>query len=364
MLSLDDLISRLPPLPPAAELIRSFVPPSRFAIKRFRSYHPDPQHPSQAEALHRLRVLAAELHDSARSGLSARFRALFGGASRKGRGIYLDGGFGVGKTHLLAALWNAAPSPKAYLSFDELMYALGLLGVRRAREALSPLRLVAVDEWELDDPGNLKLGVAFLRGALAAGTHVVVTSNTIPDELGRGRFAQKDFAAEIEELAGSFETLTIRGDDFRHRHFQPDPGADAFVSDEGLARLAREAGERALLVGFEELLGALGKLHPIRYDAVADAVGALLVRGVRPLAQLPDALRWVHFIDKLYDGAVPLTASAEMSLAEMFPRSFFAGPYAKKFGRCLSRIEELLVEWEPAPGSTGGGQVRLARSRK
>ena len=309
-------------------------------------------------------MLADELHDSARSGLSARLRTVFGGASREGSGIYLEGGFGVGKTHLLASLWNAAPAPKAYLSFDELMYALGLLGVERARDGFSALRLIAVDEWELDDPGNLKLGVAFLRGALAAGTHVVVTSNTIPDELGRGRFAQKDFAAEIEELAGSFETLTIRGDDFRHRHFQADPGADAFVSDDVLARLAREAGERAMLVGFEELLAALRKLQPIRYDAVAEALGVLLVRGVRPLAQLPDALRWVHFVDKLYDGAVPLSASAEMSLGEIFPRSFLEGPYAKKFGRCLSRMEELLAERERARRSIGGGQLRAATSPK
>jgi len=27
-------------------------------------------------------------------------------------GVYLDGGFGVGKTHLLASLWHAVPSPR------------------------------------------------------------------------------------------------------------------------------------------------------------------------------------------------------------------------------------------------------------
>jgi hypothetical protein len=51
----------------------------------------------------------------------------------RGSGIYLDGGFGVGKTHLLAAFWHEAPEPRTYLSFDELVYFIGLAGVDRAR---------------------------------------------------------------------------------------------------------------------------------------------------------------------------------------------------------------------------------------
>ncbi|HYR07738.1 MAG TPA: AFG1/ZapE family ATPase, partial [Longimicrobium sp.] len=190
MLRLEDVLARIPARPDAAGLVAGFVPPPRFRTKRFDDYRPDPRHPSQAAAVERLRAVAAELHRA--GGGWKRLRAAFGGVAR-GSGVYLDGGFGVGKTHLLASLWHASPGPRAYLSFDELVYAIGLLGVEGARQAFRGMRLVAVDEWELDDPGNLKLALAFLRGALADGIRVATTSNTIPDELGRGRFDQKNF---------------------------------------------------------------------------------------------------------------------------------------------------------------------------
>lgn len=341
MLSLTGLINNLPVSPGPKALLDGFVPPPRFAKKRFASYDPDPGHPSQRAALENLRALADSLRRRRQSGLVRRVRSALG-RRLYGPGIYLDGGFGVGKTHLLAALWNAAPAPKAYLSFDELVYAIGLLGVAGVRGAFHGQRLVAIDEWELDDPGNLKLALAWLRGALAEGITVAVTSNTIPDELGRGRFSQKDFRAEIEELAGAFRVLHIAGQDFRHRYFAAEPGREYFLAPETLERRAHAAGERALLVPFAELLSGLGRLHPIRYTDLVNAIASLCVTDLRRIEQLPDALRWVHFIDKLYDAAVPMSASAEVTLGEVFPEEFLRGPFGRKFGRCLSRMEELL----------------------
>ena len=343
MLTLESLLRSLPERPDDRELLDAFVPPPRFADKRFDDYRPDSRYPSQRHALARLRAVAAELSEGSLEGWMRRVRLALG-SPPQGGGVYLDGGFGVGKTHLLAALWHAAPAPRAFLSFDELVYTIGLLGVGPTREAFQGHRLVAVDEWELDDPGNLKLALAFLRGALADGIRVVTTSNTVPDELGRGRFSQKDFAAEIEELSGAFEVVRIQGEDFRHRHFQADPGAEYFLPPGVLARQAGEAGERALHAPFDALLAALRDVHPIRYAALAERIGALFVEGMRPVAQLPDALRWVHFVDKVYDDAVPLAASSQVPLGALFPGEFVRGAYGKKFSRCLSRMEELLGE--------------------
>jgi cell division protein ZapE len=337
--SLDELIRSIPAVPAGPELLASFVPPPRFTAKRFADYRPDARHPTQAAARERLEALAATLEREAHPGLGGRVRRWL--ARPSGGGVYLDGGFGVGKTHLMASLWNAAPAPKSYLAFDELVYTIGLLGVAGTREVFRAQRLVCVDEWELDDPGNLKLALAFLRGALEDGVRVVVTSNTVPDELGRGRFSQKDFATEIAELASAFEVLRVEGEDFRHRRFRADPGRESFLSP---SELERWAGPDALRVGWSELLEALGRIHPIRYSALAEAIGRLAVEGIAPLHNLAEGLRWVHFVDKLYDGRVPLAASAEASLGEMVPEAFLRGPYGKKFSRCLSRLEELLGE--------------------
>jgi cell division protein ZapE len=341
LIDLPTLIAGLPARPDPAALVAGFVPPRRFADKRFANYAPDPRHPSQARAAARLREVAGELRPA--GGLRRRLRALFGGGGGGG-GIYLDGGFGVGKTHLLAALWHEAPAPSAYLSFDELVYTIGLLGVEGTRAAFRGHRLVCVDEWELDDPGNLKLALAFLRGALAAETRVATTSNTLPDELGRGRFDQKSFTSEIEELAGAFEVLEIEGEDYRHRRFQADPGRAYFLDDAAMDDALARAAPDALATDFSALAAALGEVHPIRYAAIAEHVDEVLVRGMEPVASLFDGLRWVHFVDKLYDRAVPLAMTSAVALGELFPVSFLSGAYGKKFSRCLSRMEEMLGE--------------------
>jgi cell division protein ZapE len=351
--TLDALIRGIPDRPDPEELLQGFVPPPRFAGKRFEDYAPDARFPSQRAAVERLRSFAESMREGSLDGWMRRVRSAIGGTER-GSGVYLDGGFGVGKTHLLAALWHASPPPRAYLSFDELVYTIGLLGVGPTREAFRGVRLVAVDEWELDDPGNLKLALAFLRGALEDGVRVAATSNTVPDELGRGRFSQKDFRAEIEELASAFETVRVQGEDFRHRRFEADPGRRYFLPREELRAAGRALPGGAVYAAFPELLSALGTVHPIRYAAMVERMDGLFVEGLSAIAVLPDALRWVHFMDKVYDDAVPFAASSAVDLGALFPANFLRGPYGKKFSRCLSRMEELLGEREPAEQRAAG----------
>ena len=47
-----------------------------------------------------------------------------------------------------AAFWNAAPAPKAYLSFDELVFFIGLMVARIVRDIIvTALRTVDFDKW-------------------------------------------------------------------------------------------------------------------------------------------------------------------------------------------------------------------------
>src|SRR3954471_20775888 len=98
------------PRVPADRLIAELVPPPRFADVSFDSYEPDPDQPSQAEAVAVLREFAGPLAD--RSGPSRKRWWGRRPAEPDGPGgVYLDGGYGVGKTHLLASLWHTAPGP-------------------------------------------------------------------------------------------------------------------------------------------------------------------------------------------------------------------------------------------------------------
>ena len=339
-IALERLLGTLPPRPDIGEITRRLVPPPRFGGVRFSNYHP--AHPSQVEAEQRLRTVAARLARPERAGLGGfRWKRRKSGSL----GIYIDGGFGVGKTHLLAALWHDLPSRAAYLTFDELMYFVGTVGVDGVAAAFADHRLVAIDEWELDDPGNLKMAIAVVRRLVGTRTFVAATSNILPLDLGVGRFSQKDFRAEIEELAESFEVITIGGSDYRHRHFDREPGAEYLLREDDLARWKRGAGGRITEASFSSLMRGLAGLHPIRYREVIHRVDAFAIRDLAPVGGLADALRWVHFVDSVYDAGVRLAATGGVAaLGDIFDAAMLAGPYGKKLARCLSRLEELFGE--------------------
>ena len=256
-----------------------------------------------------------------------------------GHGLYLDGGFGVGKTHLLAAAYYATTSEKAYLSFQELVYVVGVKGVAAAKEELGDTKLFCIDEFELDDPGNTLIVKTFLAHVFARGGSVLTTSNTPPEAQGQGRFNADDFRREIQSLAQNFSVISLEGPDYRKR----EPVA-ALLSDAELEHrfLHEAATEPKLALSWRELLELLGRHHPIRYRDLVGRFGTLYLRGAETLETQNDALRFVHFIDKVYDFGKGLRLSGTVPLEKLFDPSYRGGAYAKKHYRCLSRLSELL----------------------
>ncbi len=309
----------------------AWVPPPRFGRVTFASYVP--AEASQRSARDRVEAFVAAARPRRRWPWSRRPPAA-------PAGLYLDGGFGVGKTHLLAAAWHASPeSRKLYLSFAELVAAIGALGMPRALEVLGQERLYCVDEFELDDPGNTLIVKTFLAHVFDRGARVLTTSNTAPEAQGQGRFDAHAFAREIQSIASSFETLRIDGPDHR------------FVGHD--RRLHREddlaaAPGGAVAAGWGELHAELARLHPVRYGAWGRSAGALVVRGATTIPDQQGALRWVHLVDKLYDQRVPLWLAGDVRLGALFDGAYAQGAYAKKHDRCRSRLAEMLAEADAA----------------
>src|SRR3954465_9926277 len=94
-------LSRRTPKVSVDELLQGFHPSPRFGEVSFASYRPDPSQPSQAAAVTSLQKFAGSVDHQQPTG----FRRFFGAKKQPDTraGIYLDGGFGVGKTHLLAS---------------------------------------------------------------------------------------------------------------------------------------------------------------------------------------------------------------------------------------------------------------------
>ncbi|MFJ5530641.1 cell division protein ZapE [Streptomyces sp. NPDC093261] len=328
---------------PADRLVAEMVPPPRFDSVRFATYIPDPNQPSQSEAVRVLESFATGLGGAPSAPAK---RSLFGFGQTKApkapagpRGVYLDGGYGVGKTHLLASLWHATPAEpalKAFGTFVELTNLVGALGFQQTVRTLSGHRLLCIDEFELDDPGDTVLVSTLLGKLVEAGVALAATSNTLPGKLGEGRFAAADFLREIQGLSAHFRTLRIDGEDYRHRGL---PEAPAPFTDEQVAKTAY-ATEGASLDAFPELLEHLARVHPSRYGALTDGVKAVCVTDVGPVPDQSTALRLVVLADRLYDREVPVLASG-LPFDRLFSEDMLKGGYRKKYFRAISRLTAL-----------------------
>ena len=334
------LIDRRPVVAPE-RLVADLVPPPRFADVRFSTYFPDPDEPSQAAVVAAAEAFAGRITEPVR-------RSWFRRPAPEGRaGVYLDGGFGVGKTHLLASIWHSVPGPKAYGTFVEITHLVGALGFAPAMQALADHRLLCVDEFELDDPGDTVLVSTLLTRLAERGVRLAATSNTLPGRLGEGRFAAEDFLREIHGLATRFDTVRVDGPDYRHRGV---PGAPTPLTAEAmLARAEREPG--GTVDDWGALLAHLAGLHPSRYGALLDGVRAVHLLDVAPVPDQTTALRVVVLADRLYDRDIPVAASG-VPLDELFDADMLAGGYRKKYLRALSRLLSLARDAAATPQPT------------
>ncbi|GAC57386.1 hypothetical protein GOHSU_18_01410 [Gordonia hirsuta DSM 44140 = NBRC 16056] len=320
------------PVIAADALIGEMVPPSMFDEVSFDSYIPDPNEPTQAAAVQAARDFVTRA-TAIRGGGGKRGLFRKKAAPAQGIGLYLDGGFGVGKTHLLASIYHSMPGPKAFATFGEVTNLVGALGYTDALERLSGHSVLCIDEFELDDPGDTMVVSRLLTELSARGVSIVATSNTLPGQLGEGRFAASDFLREIQKLSGIFESIRVDGPDYRHRDLPPAP--EPAAADDLQARAESTPG--ATLDSFDELSAHLARLHPSKYKSLVDGVSMVCISDVHPAPDQAVALRLVALADRLYDADIPVMTSGA-KLDEIFTPEMVAGGYRKKYLRATSRL--------------------------
>ena len=296
-------------------MLSQLVPPREFTKARFENYLPNPDYPSQAQA-----VAAAKefVKPSALKSMFSRTK------TQALAGIYLDGGFGVGKTHLLAAIWHEYKGPKAFGSFLAFTSLIGLLGFADALKQLSGYELLCIDEFELDDPGDTMLMSRLLSELGAKGIRFAATSNTPPNALGQGRFAAKDFAREISAMADRFRIVSVDGEDYRHR---PVDGHTKPLEQAELSKALEQkvaTGNKVAVDDFKQLLAHLAKVHPSKFLKLIDGIDALVLKDAHELTDQSAALRLVSFVDRLYESQIPV-ASTGVGLTEVFSAEYLSG---------------------------------------
>jgi cell division protein ZapE len=338
------LIDRQPQMT-GTELLGGLVPPPQFDGATFESYRSDPAYPSQEEAKQQLVAFSTGAQPVKRGGLFRRAPKV----PETKPGVYLDGGFGVGKTHLLASIYHAMPARRKYFgSFIEYTALVGALGYRNTVDLLRGSDLLCIDEFELDDPGDTMVMTRLLGELVGSGTRLAATSNTPPNALGEGRFAAQDFLREIHAMADSFETIRIDGVDFRQRAL--DGHAVSLAPEQYSAELAAlSATRRVSDDAFDEIVRHLAQVHPSRYIRLIDGLAALGIRDVRQLTDQSEALRFVAFVDRAYDAQIPILATGR-PLDEVFSEEMLGGGYRKKYLRAISRLNALSHAERPEAG--------------
>ena len=318
-----DICARFPELV-ASDLIGELVPPREFASSSFSNYRPDENFPSQVSA-----------RDQAAAFVGAGSRKLFSKKSESSiPGLYLDGGFGVGKTHLLAAMFHSFHGSKLFGSFMAYTSLVGALGFAKALDTLSVFKFIAIDEFELDDPGNTMIMSRLLNELAGRGTRFAATSNTPPNALGEGRFAADDFQREILGIGRQFLMVRVDGEDYRHR-----PTSVADVTYE-IAELQSWIDGETAVADFRELLKKLGTVHPALYGKLLTGDRQVALINVFALTDQNDALRFVSFVDRAYELQILIHASGT-PLTTIFPQHFLDGGYRKKYLRAISRLGAL-----------------------
>lgn len=322
------------PVVSGPEMLASLVPPPQFDGATFESYRSDDAYPSQAEAKELLQRFAGRGAPVKRGGLFSRAKK----EPQTKPGVYLDGGFGVGKTHLLAAIYHAMPARRKYFgSFIEYTALVGALGYKNTVDLLRGADLLCIDEFELDDPGDTMVMTRLLGELVSSGTKLAATSNTPPNALGEGRFAAQDFLREIHAMSDSFETIRIDGVDFRQRALD----GKAVVLSDSEYRDALDAVEgTASDDSFHDVIRHLAKVHPSRYIRLIDGISTVGLQDVHVLTDQSEALRFVAFVDRVYDAQVPIIATG-VSLEQVFADEMLGGGYRKKYLRAISRLNAL-----------------------
>ena len=293
-------------------------------------------------------------------------------------GLYLWGGVGRGKTHLMDAFFEALPfEHKLRTHFHRFM--LDVHARRRkfpdeqdplklvAAEIAQKVRVVCFDEFYVSDIADaMILGRLFLH-LFAQGVTLVATSNCAPDELYRDGLQRANFLPAIEMLKSHVSVLNVDGGvDYRLRaltraelyHWPNDARADE-VFEIAFKDIAPEPGQPNVEL---EIHGRQLKVRRLA-DGVAWFDFAELCEGPRAAAdyielarehhtilisRIPQltyeredpARRFINLVDEFYDRGVKLLLAAEVALESLYT----GNKLQFEFRRTRSRLTEMQTQ--------------------
>ena len=333
------------------ECFANLKPHPKFAGCTFDNYIPDDKYPSQHYIKNLLHETVTQIKPKKGKKIKEKKSFSFFKKSApvqtRPKNIYIDGSFGIGKTHLLSSCYNIFEHEKIFLSFSELNYFFHYLGVEKCIEIFSQMDLLLIDEFELDDPATCLIMAKLFR-ELRDKTTIITTSNTLPTDLGKMKFQVDEFAKEMKDIADAFNCIVVEGEDYRKKHISKTWKRN--LSDDGYLDAFskyKPAVKAKTKVHYNDLMKALEDNHPFRYFVIPEMVEAVFIEGLRPFPQLNQALRFNQFMDHCYYYNTRLFIKGECGeCKDLFSKEMMESCFQKKLLRCLSRLDELAIFYD------------------
>lgn len=325
------------------ECFKELKPHPKFHNCDFDNYFPDDKYPSQG----RLKNILQKISSPTTPGKRAWYKPFLNSKPKKiHKNLYIDGTYGIGKTHLLSACFNNFEGKKAFMSFMELTYFMNYAGLEKSIETFKPVELLLIDEFDLDDPATTRMAARFIE-AVNERTTIVTTSNRLPEELGGGRFDTSRFARELGVISELFEKISVEGKSFRLnvQGWKAKCGEKTFeetYNNYQRINFNSSNGDNLykLLINKDKLIELLRNSHPFRFFVIPKTYGGIFISGFEPFEALNDALRFAIFIDHCYYYNTKLFFEGGIK-ENIFPKEMMETVFERQFLRCLSRLDEM-----------------------
>lgn len=289
-------------------------------------------------------------------------------------GIYLFGPVGVGKTYLMDLFYQQVNEPKkARFHFHHFMQQIDAQLRQRqgqkdplkkiAADLAKSIRLICFDEFLVHDVAYAMILSEFLQALFANGIVLVVTSNTLPDQLYLKGVNRERFLPVIDLLKTRCEVLSlVHQKDYRigrerllQTYLYPLNAKTEAVLEEQFKNLAKDLTENGFiriqnrdipfikcskkLIWFDFKVICNLPRSQLDYLEIADRFDTVFISNIPVLTSKDTvfAIMLVHFIDVLYDRGIRLIISAEESLDLLYKE----GELLHEFKRTRSRLEEM-----------------------
>ena len=291
------------------------------------------------------------------------------------RGLYLWGGVGRGKTHIVNTLHASLPfSNKMRVHFHSFMQLvhqkLRSLGGREeplaaiAGQLAADTRIICFDEFHVSDITDAMLLGRLLEALFARGVTLVATSNIAPDDLYLGGLQREQFLPAIDLIKTHTDVVHLdSGVDYRLRvlerseiYYSPlGPRAEEALSacfrslaedhvrsNTVLEIMGRDIRARGLGDGvawFDYAAVCETPRAAADYIEIARRFHTVLLSNVPAMddEQRDRVVRFIHLVDELYEHNVNLIVSAAA-----WPDDLYTGKrLSARFDRARSRLAEM-----------------------